>query len=290
MRLTLSHMLLTLSFSAPGGTVPQPVITSVLAVSTATTAAPKPTNAFAASNSNCAKWYVVQDGDYCQSVSISFSIALSDFYFLNPEINVNCTNLDLGIAYCVQAVGSISTYSGYPTTSPIYTLTSKSYVTTTSNFSTVANIATPVVTLPPAPGTLSDCVDFVEWIDVPDLAAQAAATDVSVLTDFLNDCDFALSAFNVDMSDFLSWNPSLASVSPCKLQANFSYCAWNGTSNSTSDISGSLCVVNATAYPGTISSCSCFTLIDGSTSGCMFSPFISIPSSSDHKKTYLQTV
>lgn len=231
--LTHSHILLTLSCSAPGGDVPQPVITSPLAVSTATTAVPKPTNAFAESNSNCAQWYVVQDGDYCQSVSVAYNIALSDFYFLNPEINVNCTNLDLGVAYCVQAVGSISTYSGYPTTSPIYTLTSLSYATTTSNFSTVTNIATPIVTLPAAPGTVSGCVDYIEWIEVPDLAEQAAATDVSVLTDFLNDCNYAISAYGVDLSDFVSWNPILASVSPCTLQANYSYCASNSTTNST---------------------------------------------------------
>lgn len=224
---------LTPSYSAPGGLVPQPVITSPLAVSTATTAVPKPTNGFPESNANCAKWYVIQDGDYCQSVSIAYSISLSDFYFLNPEINANCTNLDLGIAYCVQAVGSISTYSGYPTTTPIYTLTSLSYATTTVNFSTVANVATPIVALSTAPGTISDCSAYIEWVEVPDLAEQASATDVSVLTDFLNDCNYAVSAYGVDLADFLSWNPVLASVSPCTLQANYSYCTSNSTSLST---------------------------------------------------------
>lgn len=97
----------------------------------------------------------------------------------------------------------------------------------------MANIATPVATLPVAPGTVPDCVDYVEWIEVPDLADQAYATDVSVLTDFLNDCDYAISAYDVELSDFLSWNPILASVSPCMLQANYSYCASNSTSNST---------------------------------------------------------
>ncbi|KAL5330732.1 hypothetical protein ACEPPN_000252 [Leptodophora sp. 'Broadleaf-Isolate-01'] len=266
---------LTPSYSAPGGLVPQPVITSPLAVSTATTAVPKPTNGFPESNANCAKWYVIQDGDYCQSVSIAYSISLSDFYFLNPEINANCTNLDLGIAYCVQAVGSISTYSGYPTTTPIYTLTSLSYATTTVNFSTVANVATPIVALSTAPGTISDCSAYIEWVEVPDLAEQASATDVSVLTDFLNDCNYAVSAYGVDLADFLSWNPVLAS-----------YFAFNRSLVATSshsvlitltdnwvavDGSGSLCAGNATAYTGTISTCSCFTVIDGSIAGYLAS-------------------
>lgn len=42
-------------------------------------------------------------------------ITLEDFYYLNPKLNTKCTNLLLDIAYCVAAVGDISTYSDYPT-------------------------------------------------------------------------------------------------------------------------------------------------------------------------------
>ncbi|PKX95127.1 uncharacterized protein P174DRAFT_429545 [Aspergillus novofumigatus IBT 16806] len=40
-------------------------------------------------------------------------ISLSDFYFLNPEMGANCTNILLGIAYCVEAVTDISLYAKY---------------------------------------------------------------------------------------------------------------------------------------------------------------------------------
>lgn len=60
-----------------------------------------------------AKYYTVQTDDTCSSVSLANSISLTDFYFLNPEVNSTCGNLLLGSAYCVQAVGNIVTYSGY---------------------------------------------------------------------------------------------------------------------------------------------------------------------------------
>lgn len=33
--------------------------------------------------------------------------------FLNPEISWNCANLQPNVYYCVEAVGSLSTYPGY---------------------------------------------------------------------------------------------------------------------------------------------------------------------------------
>ncbi|KAF9631767.1 Peptidoglycan-binding lysin domain [Lasiodiplodia theobromae] len=81
--------------------------------SSATTAAPEPTNAANGTNTYCGKYYIVATGDYCTLVSSQNGIVLSDFYFLNPEIDANCTNLELGKAYCVAPVGTISTYSGY---------------------------------------------------------------------------------------------------------------------------------------------------------------------------------
>ncbi|KAL4872891.1 hypothetical protein BDV12DRAFT_192829 [Aspergillus spectabilis] len=53
------------------------------------------------------------------SLTVMMGISLSDFYFLNPEVNSpNCTNLLTGYAYCVQAVGDISTYPGYESVLP----------------------------------------------------------------------------------------------------------------------------------------------------------------------------
>jgi hypothetical protein len=57
----------------------------------------------------------VRSGDTCGQVSVANGITLSNFYFWNPEINSNRTNLLLGSTYCVEAVGNIAIHSGYST-------------------------------------------------------------------------------------------------------------------------------------------------------------------------------
>ncbi|KAJ5316774.1 hypothetical protein PENANT_c016G01679 [Penicillium antarcticum] len=65
------------------------------------------------SNCNCSQWYTVQDSDKCAKVSLAHSISLTDFYFLNPEIDANCTNLELDEAYHIKPVGSITSYPNH---------------------------------------------------------------------------------------------------------------------------------------------------------------------------------
>lgn len=203
---------------------------SSLAVSTKTTPAPRPTNAPGSSSSRCGKWYVIQEGDSCEKVSIYEQITLDDFLFLNPGINSTCGNLLLGIAYCVEAVGAISTYSGYPTTSQIYTLPSMTYTTTTSTLpSATPPRRTSWTPLPTAPGTVENCEDYIEYFPVPDLVDSANARHVSVVEPSINSCDYAMTAYEVPTEAFLDWNPSLASIEPCMLQPGYRYCVTNGT-------------------------------------------------------------
>lgn len=218
--------------SPPGGNASDVTITVAPPTTTApATAVPRPTNAHPNSTAPCAGWYYVQDGDYCQSISIRQNIALRDFYFLNPGIDANCTNLWLDTSYCVEAVGDINTYSRYPySTSAIYSLTSSAYVTTTANVTSIAPSVTPIVALPLAPGTNSGCDAYVEYKAPDPFRDQSESEDVRLVTEHMNSCDFASSAYPVSLVDFLSWNPSLASISPCYLQAGYSYCALNKTS------------------------------------------------------------
>lgn len=242
----------------------QITLSTSLAVSTATTPVPKPTNAPEESNSRCAQWHVIQEGDYCDSVSIHQNIALKDFYFLNPQINANCTNLLLGLAYCVQAVGDISTYSGYPSSSKLYTLTSLMYTTTTSILPAVPASTTALTPLPTAPGTVLDCQAYVEYVAVPGFTDQSQSPDVSVITDKINSSDYVISAYGVALSDFtallIAAPPSVSDkASPvASAKANI----WLAQ-----DQAGDLCIPVDHIYPGTITTCSCFTSIEGSTSG-----------------------
>lgn len=90
--------------SAPGTPYVSPNV-SILAPSVASTAAPLPTDVANGTNTECGQYYRVVPGDYCNMIVIKFRISLSDFAFLNPVINVNCTNLFAGESYCVEAVG-----------------------------------------------------------------------------------------------------------------------------------------------------------------------------------------
>ncbi|KAK4164085.1 hypothetical protein QBC43DRAFT_211865 [Cladorrhinum sp. PSN259] len=251
----------------PGGNAGDVTITVAPPAATTrpATAVPKPTNGHPNTTASCGGWYKVQDGDYCQSISIRQNIALRDFYFLNPGIDANCTDLWLDTSYCVKAVGDINTYKGYPySTSAIFTLTSSAYVTTTSTLTRAVPSVTPIVALPLAPGTKSNCAAYVQHAPVDPFTDESESENIRLVTEAINSCDFASSGYPVFLSDFLSWNPSLASLSPCYLQPGYSYCALNSTSGAPPDPpTNRLCLSVAGPYPGTIATCSCFTTVHG---------------------------
>ncbi|RAH84622.1 hypothetical protein BO86DRAFT_441488 [Aspergillus japonicus CBS 114.51] len=80
-----------------------------------------PTNAVTTSNTDCGHWYTIQRRDTCDGIAGEFGISLRELYFLNPQLNGTCASLWVGNSYCVQAVGNIDTYSGYTTSSRVYT-------------------------------------------------------------------------------------------------------------------------------------------------------------------------
>lgn len=166
------------------------------------------------SNQNCGKWATVNEGDTCASMSVAYGISLSDFYFLNPEVDTQCTNLWLGSAYCVSAVGDIKTYSGYPTT---VASTSFTRPTTTTTSYTVA----PSTVLAAAPGTVTGCVASRDYYDSSslDVFGQTYAFD----TFDINNCSTVAATYGVTVEQLVLWNPSL-DTDNCALQAGYSYC------------------------------------------------------------------
>lgn len=141
------------------------------------------------------------------------SISISDFYFLNPEINSNCSNLEVGVAYCVGAVGNIATYSGYSTSGAsrtTYPPGSFSTVSTATQTSTLAGYAYTQSLMPTASGTISGCSEYANY---------NASTNAN------GDCDYVAFAYQVTTDELLAWNPSLSSnLSICSLQNGYSYC------------------------------------------------------------------
>ncbi|KAB5578705.1 hypothetical protein GE09DRAFT_1090733 [Coniochaeta sp. 2T2.1] len=240
--------------SSPGGTIDSGNPTGPSITTGAGTAVPAPTNSFPETRA-CGGWYTVQTGDNCGKLSIAFSITLSDFFFLNPEVYTNCTNLLLGVAYCVFPVGNIATYSGYipPPTMPITVPPATfSSVNTANPSSTVyANPGYVFQQLPKASGTTQGCVSYANFND--------NTTDAS-----LNSCSYIAYAYGVALSDLLSWNPSLSKdATACALQRGFSYCVQK-TETTTFVPDGNCVSVNAAEIQaGTASNCTCFTEVSG---------------------------
>lgn len=229
------------------------------------TAVPKPPNGKDESILPCARWYTIQEGDYCEAVSIRQSLPLQDLYYLNPSIDSSCTNLLLDIAYCVAAVGDINTYPSYPysTTHP-YTLATPTFSTTTTSFSTVAPIITPEpAPLPLAPGSLTDCEEYAAHFPIPAPDFQHIQREAPPVDARINLCDRALIEWGATLHDFVLWNPSLVTADPCVLEAGYRYCALNHTSY-VPDPYGfqDRCETTHPApQSGTTTSCTCFTVV-----------------------------
>ncbi|CAO2650794.1 Nn.00g020860.m01.CDS01 [Neocucurbitaria sp. VM-36] len=203
--------------SNPGEAYVTPPAMPPLAPSTATSAAPVPTNAKDESNRNCGEWYNVVQGDYCNLVTIKYGISLSDFVFLNPSINSNCTNLLLDISYCVEPVGDINTYPGRPgyhTPGPTGLPFTKVTFTPTS-----AASATPTSTrLPFATDTRDDCYRYFD--------GSQMQMDISG-TSFRHQCDLAAAVYEVTLEELLTWNPDLGNdtaAANCIFQPGVRYC------------------------------------------------------------------
>ena len=202
------------------------------------------------------------------------SISLSDFYILNPEINEKCTNLELGVAYCVEPVGDIQTYPGY-TVSGGPTITVPPVTFSSVNTAIPTNTGDPgfIYTsslLPKASDTISTCDTYLNFNDS---------------SDSRSDCSYNAFANQVTTNQLLEWNPSLSSnLSTCNLQSGYSYCV--ELTNTTSKVrlhsfskrmliatastssNGCLSVNSTTIESGTTSTCQCFMIVHGYDNGC----------------------
>ncbi|KAF9559712.1 hypothetical protein CPC08DRAFT_637416, partial [Agrocybe pediades] len=54
----------------------------------------------------CTQYYTVISGDSCSTIESRFGISLSQFITMNPEVNSGCTNIAIGLAYCVASSSS----------------------------------------------------------------------------------------------------------------------------------------------------------------------------------------
>ncbi|KEY64329.1 hypothetical protein S7711_09874, partial [Stachybotrys chartarum IBT 7711] len=183
----------------------------------APTAAPVPSNIASGTNENCAEYYTVQVGNYCNQIIMSYSISLQDFLFLNSGLNAECTNLFAEEAYCVRPVGPINMYPGHP-----------DYVEPTSTVPDIAwgdlppaTFSPPAITglpthLPRAQGTRRDCYIYMDGTELQ--------YDMS-WGSFLSACAEIAGVWEIALDELHNWNPSLDPTSTdCVFSEELSYC------------------------------------------------------------------
>lgn len=204
---------------------------------------PIPTDAATGSNTKCGLWYTTVSGDICGSISGQYGISLKDFYFLNPAVNNQCSNLQARTSYCVRPVGDINTYPGYNgagpiTTAPcdvalpaatcyqdVATLPDVPFLAANATFARPSNtsIATASRTVsrtshipsPTAPGSKTDCYHYAEYVKTGN-----ATIDLSV-----NSCFNVARYYGVTVAQLLEWNQSLKAAS-CALTPRYAYCVY----------------------------------------------------------------
>lgn len=165
----------------------------------------------------------VEEGDYCDKIANDASLATDDFYFLNQGLNENCSNLELGTAYCVKPVGDITTYPGYKVDGPSTTFTRPP----TSTIS----VPIPTETLHPrAPGTIDSCETYVNAFDA---AAEEERFGPQPWYDEMNECTTYAGIYGVTLADMREWNPSLSEDDEgCRFDPDYSYCVVKGEQGS----------------------------------------------------------
>ncbi|OJJ03023.1 hypothetical protein ASPVEDRAFT_712823 [Aspergillus versicolor CBS 583.65] len=206
---------------------PSSVVGSTAVPSTASTAVPTPTNVADNSTRTCGKYYEIKKGDNCDTIVQEFSISREDFLILNPGLDANCTNLLLGVSYCVLPVGDMENYPGAP-----------GYMPSISKIpwdSLPDATYTPMLNpdkLPLAPRTVKDCATIFDGRDL-----QFNFPGVS-------GCQVVHAFWGVSVPDLMQWNPSLKGTSSNSTDCNFSkeyrYCIDKGTGAETSSLPTSL--------------------------------------------------
>ncbi|KAI1381144.1 hypothetical protein F4677DRAFT_118218 [Hypoxylon crocopeplum] len=172
--------------------------------------------------------YTVKSGDTCSSIAVSLTksgtpTSYAQIVSWNPAVGAGCQNLYnmIGMVICVSTPGGSSGPSPTTTTSTSTLSFNISWTpfSLLPTFTGVANASNGlnVTIIPYASGTRDDCA---RYITAPFTSNYSTNTTSSLCAD-------AAVQFGVNLTDFLSWNPSLdnSTDSNCTLQQGYEYCA-----------------------------------------------------------------
>ncbi|KAL6697209.1 hypothetical protein J3F84DRAFT_368307 [Trichoderma pleuroticola] len=203
---------------------------------------PKAGTSLCIPDSHVCKPYMVLKADTCSSIQSQFKISYAQLIAWNPSLGGKCSNIQqyVGYAICVSNPGG-----NYVNPSPT-TIIPSSTATSLWTYSLPAMTSYPNATYvastadaPYANGTRMDCTNY---FTAPILTNYTGNGTTSF------SCEDAVSQFDIDMADFLAWNPSLSALSPCTMTNNTQYCVQTYRQTS-KNITGS-CVQKAIAPPG----------------------------------------
>ncbi|RSL84063.1 hypothetical protein CEP51_004161 [Fusarium floridanum] len=243
---------------------------------TVPTPAPVPSNIASGTNKNCAQFYSVEIGDYCNQIIMKFSILLEDFLFLNQGVNKECTNLYAEESYCVSPVGPINMYPGHPDYVDPTTVVADINFNDLPNATFSAPAITDVATyLPKASGTRIDCHIFMDGKDLQ--------YDMSWSLGF-SACAELAEIWGISLEELENWNPSLNTSSPdCAFAEEKSYCMAayklvntytgepdepeSGTTTTTATTTGNGVSTPTPIQSGMVSNCNKFHIV-GKTTTC----------------------
>lgn len=180
----------------PGNTVTQ---TAIYGTSTASRPSPVPTD----TTRNCAKYYLVQPGDYCQLVALNQTVDLSLFEAMNPQIDSACDNLLSGFYYCVKPVQN---WNGTTTSTTVTAPTTTPSGTTIDCYQYVVNRP------PSTTHTIHSIRYTTHYILYTTQREQAGSHGYRYYTVQSGDyCGKIQDAFGISFAQFQYWNPSLKS-------------------------------------------------------------------------------
>lgn len=193
----------------------------------------------------CPQTYIVQPNDSCDAISLSKYVSTHSI-IKSGNLNSECTNLQAGASLCLPSrcelyrvkydetcesilaqhchIDEISLLNWNPDIDQLCTNLGPLAETLICVSPPVKPILIPLVELPIAPGTSSDCEGYVDYFTIS--GEEADRFDIS---DRINSCLYASTVYEISLEDFHSWNPSLASIDPCMLQEGYRYCGLNST-------------------------------------------------------------
>lgn len=170
--------------------------------------------------------YTSKANDTCAKIADLYSLTWTQIVSWNPIVGMGCAKLStyVGYQFCVSNPGgnwvnpnplnvtsaTVGRYSYSPQTITQVYASSGPLQTLTGSISDNT-------TIPYANGTRMDCVTyFTGYIN--------STTEGNVTTTTPVTCANIASGYGVQLSDLISWNPSLASESPCSFNVGEQYC------------------------------------------------------------------